>query len=182
MNDRPGFHAMGHALLVALAFTLAAGCTAQRTPDGRRPAPGRGRIVAPVTYAGVIPCADCPGIRLTLTLFPDSTFRLRRVYEERAVVGHDAGRWSVEGQGTRLVLRVGSDSPERFQIVGADSLRPLDALGRPLPPPLNAVLVRASRVDPVRDTTGHAPPPSGATGRGADAGARSGRVTRSGAR
>jgi copper homeostasis protein (lipoprotein) len=34
-------------------------------------------------YQGIIPCADCPGIKSTLVLLPDSTFTLTDEYLER---------------------------------------------------------------------------------------------------
>jgi len=60
-------------------------------------------IEPPVSFAGTIPCASCPGIRLTLTLMPDHTFRLRQTYVG-AKAGeddtfHDLGRWSLTDEG-----------------------------------------------------------------------------------
>ena len=72
---------MGSALAFTFTVTVAAGCASSGVSE-RQPATARGsRLVAPVTYTGRPrwPCADCPGIHPTLTLFPDSTFRLRRV-------------------------------------------------------------------------------------------------------
>jgi heat shock protein HslJ/uncharacterized lipoprotein NlpE involved in copper resistance len=87
-----------------------------------------------------------------LTLFPDSTFRLRQTYRDRLAAIHRLGRWSVEAGGTRLALRSRAGAPQLFQIVGADSLRLLDTLGRPIKSDLNLSLMRAPQVDPVRDT------------------------------
>ena len=133
-------------------LTLTAGCAASSGPDRQPPPAGAGRIVAPATYTGRLPCADCPGIRLTLTLLPDSTFRLRQIYQDRPAVFYNLGRWSVEVNGTRLLLGGGANPTQRFQIVGADSLRMLDSLGRPIESLVSYSLVRAPRVDPVRDT------------------------------
>jgi heat shock protein HslJ/uncharacterized lipoprotein NlpE involved in copper resistance len=87
-----------------------------------------------------------------VTLLPDSTFRLRRVYRGRPTVVHSLGRWSVDENGTQLVLRGSGETPQRFAIVGADSLRMLDTLGRPIQSPFNQSLARTQQVDPVRDT------------------------------
>lgn len=132
--------------------TLAAGCARPSGPERQPPPAGAFRLVAPATYTGRAPCADCPGIRLTVTLLPDSTFRLRQVYEDRKAVFYALGRWSVEENGTRLLLSGGAKREQRFQIVGADSLRMLDSLGRPIQSLLSYSLVRAPGVDPVRDT------------------------------
>ena len=132
--------------------TLAAGCARPSGPE-RQPSPaGAIRLVAPATYTGEVPCADCPGIRLTVTLFADSTFRLRQVYEDRKVVFYTLGRWSLEENGTRLLLSGGAKREQRFQIAGADSLHLLDSLGRPIQSLFSYSLVRAAAVDPVRDT------------------------------
>jgi copper homeostasis protein (lipoprotein) len=147
---------MHRLVQLTLALTLAAGCKSSGVPE-RRPAVGNaadpsGGIAAPVTYTGAPPCADCPGIQLTVTLLPDSTFRLRQVYQERTARFHSLGRWSVEENGSRLVLRGGTPAPQLFEIVGADSLRPLDAQGRPIQSQQSYALARAPEVDPVRDT------------------------------
>lgn len=159
------------ALSFSLTLALAAGCASGGAPDEREPpapvresssaavapdAPaessGAGRLVVPVTYTGRLPCADCPGIQLTLTLLADSTFRLRQVYQDRPAVFHDLGRWSVEGNGARLVLRSGGEAAQRFQIIGSDSLRLLDMQDQPTGSQPQYVLARAPRLDPVRDT------------------------------
>jgi copper homeostasis protein (lipoprotein) len=133
-------------------LSLAGGCTSSPKRSAS-PVPV-GRIAAPVTYTGRLPwpCADCPGIHPTLTLFPDSTFRLRQVYRERSTVFHHLGLWSVEEKDKRLVLRSGRGAPQLFQIVGTDSLRLVDTLGQPIGTELNYWLVRSPQVDPVRDT------------------------------
>lgn len=132
--------------------TLAAGCAGSSGPGGQPPPAGTVPLVAPATYIGRVPCADCPGIRLTVTLLPDSTFRVRQVYEDRKAVFYSLGRWSVEEHGTRLLLNGGAKREQRFQIDGADSLRMLDSVGRPIHSLLSYSLFRTVRVDPVRDT------------------------------
>jgi len=132
-------------------FTVAAGCARPSDPERQPPPAGAVPLVAPATYTGRVPCADCPGIRLTVTLLPDSTFRLRQVYEDRKAVFYTLGRWSVEENRT-LLLSGGAKREQRFQIVGADSLRMLDGVGRPIQSLFNYSLVRAGGVDPVSDT------------------------------
>lgn len=147
--------------LAPLALALLAACSSSRAParataaadsSGTTGGAGPAAIVVPVTYGGRLPCADCPGIQLTITLFSDSTFRLRRVYEERPSVFRELGRWSVATQGTQLILRGGGAALERFRIVGRDTLRMLDRDGRPIESPMNVSLGRARSVDPVSDT------------------------------
>ena len=67
----------------------------------------------PATFAGELPCADCSGQRLVLTLFEDHTFRLRRTYLGVKEGGdkdfYNLGRWArARDDGLRLVLRSGT--------------------------------------------------------------------------
>jgi copper homeostasis protein (lipoprotein) len=142
------------AILVAAA--IAGGCA---QPGGTGPeAPATGRDVIgreSVTYAGEIPCADCPGQRLTLTLFTDSTFRLRYTYidprDGKVQTFHDLGRWArAQDQGAnRLRLAGAAEAPRRFLIRGDESLRLLDNEGREIRSRLNYDLQRLPQVDPV---------------------------------
>jgi heat shock protein HslJ len=126
------------AVVVALALTT--GC---------RTAPA---LQTPATWAGTLPCADCPGRRVTLTLQPDSTWRMRTVYVEaeagrdRAVT--DAGRWSRSTDGRRLAL-VDDREVMLLEVVAADRLRLLDREGRPIATTHNVELALAPAVDPI---------------------------------
>lgn len=135
-------------LPAALALLLA--CS--ETPGGRdAPAGEPPRLDAPATFAGRLPCADCPGIDLTVTLLADGTFRLRRVRigEAPQTPVHDLGTW-VEASPGSLVLR-GSEAPRRFRAFGGDSLRVVDAAGGTLDPQGARTLVRSEALDPVDD-------------------------------
>lgn len=106
-----------------------------------------------VSYRGDIPCADCPGQQLTLTLFADGSYRLRRVYREaeagRDATFHDIGRWAraQDDGANRLRLAGGSDAPQYLRIIGADTLRLLDSAGRDIDSPLNYDLRRLPQAD-----------------------------------
>jgi copper homeostasis protein (lipoprotein) len=117
--------------------------------------PARGGSEA-VTYAGEIPCADCPGRRITLTLFPDFTYRLRQTYlgvengRDRRV--HDLGRWArAQDDGRRLMLRGGTEAPRQLLLVRPDTLRMLGADGREIVSAHNYDLVRRAGVDRIED-------------------------------
>src|SRR5262245_21782896 len=106
---------------------LLAGCAV--TPE--TPPPG---TPAAVTYSGEISCADCPGQRLTLTLLPDLTFRLRRTYigvqggTDRDV--YYLGRWArAQDDGKSLSLLGSPGVPGQLVFVRPDTLRMLDAGG-----------------------------------------------------
>ena len=111
------------------------------TPPEAKP---RLQISAPTRFSGDLPCADCAGIEFTLTLRPDGTFLSRAKYrgrEGKAV--EDLGRWSLQGNGTRLVLRTGQRAPQQFAVKDSETLRQLDIKGREIVSELNYDLKRA---------------------------------------
>lgn len=133
-------------LLVAVAWIAGCSVEYETRQDVDADAPRA------VTYAGDIPCADCPGQRITLTLFPDFTFRIRQTYAGRAGVGdesfYDLGRWArSQDGGARLALHGGTESVRRFRFVDADRLQMLDGEGREIPSTLNYELARSPDVD-----------------------------------
>lgn len=87
----------------------------------------------PATFTGDLPCADCPGIRYRLDLFPDSAFfrRLTHLGKADQAGSDDIGRWVVSTNGDTLVLFGGSDTPVRLAIRSVDTLR---VLGPPAAP------------------------------------------------
>jgi heat shock protein HslJ len=129
-----------------------AGCGASSPPPPAAPAPAS--ALAAVTYAGDIPCADCPGQRLVVTLFPDGTFRLRRTYlgvvaeDDRST--YELGRYArALDDGRRLVLRGGNEGPREFELIPPARLRMLDRAGRPIESTLPYELSRQTQVDPI---------------------------------
>ncbi|MDX3906825.1 MAG: copper resistance protein NlpE N-terminal domain-containing protein [Pigmentiphaga sp.] len=118
-----------------------------------RPIADRGAPISqPMTFRGVIPCADCEGQRITLTLLPDWTWRMRRVYfgtrQNKDMTFVSTGRWE------RLV-----DSPDRIRLIGdrnegglyefvsGTTLRMLDQNGEPIQSALNYALTQQFELD-----------------------------------
>lgn len=112
-------------------------------------------IEAPATYAGLIPCASCPGIELTLTLLEDDTYRLRRVYLEaedgldRSLV--ELGHWDRGGRDDQIVLRGRGDGPMQFHVEDAQTLRLLDQQGQPIESEHDYRLRRRADVERITD-------------------------------
>ncbi|QDJ49013.1 copper resistance protein NlpE [Bordetella hinzii] len=87
----------------------------------------------PGSYAGVLPCADCPGIGIQLTLGADGSYELSQLYQDRQTrpdIVRGRFHWlpgdgsiELEGQGSRWR-------------VGEDRLFMLDADGQPVTGPL----------------------------------------------
>ncbi len=107
--------------------------------------------IEPATYVGDLPCADCPGIRYTLNLYPDQSFILRTVYigKMNASGVDEVGRWSRPGNADRLVLRDGQDTTMVLAIKSDAILRKLDTRGHEIESEHNYDLTRAEAFQPI---------------------------------
>ena len=132
--------------LLALAAVLIAGCAHQQPPA--EPAAQVG-----LTYFGEIPCADCPGQQITLTLFPDFTYRLRLTFLAAAGGSnrkhYELGRWARAQDGGPLRLQSGTRIVRLFRFQPGGQLRMLDGEGDEIRSPHNYELSRQAEVDPV---------------------------------
>jgi uncharacterized lipoprotein YbaY/heat shock protein HslJ/uncharacterized lipoprotein NlpE involved in copper resistance len=103
------------------------------------------------TFVGDLPCADCPGIRYQLELFPDQAFFLRMTYLGK---GEDAsfddiGSWMVASDQRTLVLFSGREAPLKFAIMDANTLHKLDLEGHEIASSLNYDLNRTQDQQPL---------------------------------
>jgi copper homeostasis protein (lipoprotein) len=111
-------------------------------------------LALPATFAGELPCADCPGQRLVLTLFTDHSYRLRRTYHS-VENGTDKdfyglGRWEHSpNDDSEVVLHGDSKGGNRYRLVFPDRLRLLDKQGNDIESALNYDLERQASIDPV---------------------------------
>lgn len=81
------------------------------------------------TYAGTLPCADCPGIETKLTLHQDQTYKLEMEYLERETDFTEKGtfEWNDSGSEIQLTDEEGEDSAHYK--VGENQLFLLDEKG-----------------------------------------------------
>lgn len=98
------------------------------------------------TFTGILPCNDCPGIRTSLTLFPDSL--AYRLTEDFSVSGEQdstmtrSGIYQIEyglGEDTlAVVIRLdpASNQPAFFLLLGDSALEMLDAARSPQANPI----------------------------------------------
>ncbi|WP_160290263.1 copper resistance protein NlpE N-terminal domain-containing protein [Flavihumibacter solisilvae] len=83
----------------------------------------------PGNYRGVIPCADCPGIEITLRLNSNNTYEMQQTYLERNIAPiTSSGNFSWLDNGSKIVLDSEKDK-RRFQ-VGENRLFWLDQDGK----------------------------------------------------
>ena len=140
--------------VAALAMAAIVGGCVQLSGTGTgSPAAGRDVIgQEPVTYSGEIPCADCPGQRVTVTLFTDRTFRLRRTYigakDGRDDTVYELGRWArAQDDGANRLRLASGTNVQEYLIRGPDTLRMLDREGHEIESRLNYDLKRLPRPD-----------------------------------
>jgi len=131
----------GLALLACAAQTPA-------TPGAPLVTPQPALEALPASFEGVLPCADCEGIRYRLNLFPGQVFFLAASYLGRADARYDdIGRWELTEGGKALVLRGGREAPLTFGIADARTLRKRDMAGREIVSSLNYSLTRTERFE-----------------------------------
>lgn len=85
------------------------------------------------TYEAVIPCADCPGIKTTLTLNENRSFKLEEEFLEREARNEDQGTYKWNAAGKMISLN-GNTSKYNYK-VGNNTLIQLDNDGQPMQGP-----------------------------------------------
>lgn len=143
------------ALPAAVAFIVALTIS----PGHAQPRPGKGDKPTVIeSYAGTVLCADCPGIRMELSLFEDSLdpFRKTFVLRESWLKGRHPARTAISrGSWTFLrgmaanpdatvyeLMPDDGGAPRHFLLAGDGTLRLLDGDMRELPAALPHTLKR----------------------------------------
>ena len=109
----------------------------------------------PASFSGVLPCADCPGMKYLVEFHDDGNYRLRTTYLGRGEGGaglsvEDAGAWQlVAPENKRVTLRSDRDTTLSFAIKDGDTLRLLDATGHEFKTKLNYDLKRTAVYTPI---------------------------------
>jgi copper homeostasis protein (lipoprotein) len=87
------------------------------------------------TFAGTLPCADCPGIDTRIVLNADGSYTLMETYRDKPD-GKFAGdgTWTAEENGKRIRLDPNSKAQEDrlFAVKSKDELETLDKAGQPI--------------------------------------------------
>lgn len=112
-----------HSIVLMLAFSVAAGCACgehRGTVSAGQPLAG--------TYAGLLPCADCPGIRTRATFHADGSVVVISRYEDRGDAEFtDRGIWRARNG---LVTATFGTERRYYKIRNGSDLVPVDAEGR----------------------------------------------------
>ena len=112
----------------AVALAAAAPLAADRGAHG---------LSLPASFSGVLPCADCPGIRHHLDVWPEQGYVLRREYLDRDLVVDETGRWHADPARNALVLRGSGGAISEWRIDANEALHLLDQAGEPIESKLN---------------------------------------------
>lgn len=84
-------------------------------------------------YEGIIPCADCPGIKTTVELKDNEQFKYSAEYVERKTTLVDSGKIMWHENGSVVHLH-GKDIDVKYK-VGENRLFQLDSEGKPIDGP-----------------------------------------------
>ncbi len=82
------------------------------------------------TFAGVTPCADCPGIYTVVQFSSDSTFREYSDYLERNSRFADSGKWVRTD--SLITVNMSNGNKRYFGIRSDSSISMLDSEGKPV--------------------------------------------------
>ncbi|WP_273006445.1 copper resistance protein NlpE [Chryseobacterium sp.] len=85
------------------------------------------------TYEAVVPCADCPGIKTSLTLNDDKTFSITEEYLDRNSKNQNKGSFTWDTTGSVITLK-GKTANYKYK-VGENILIQLDMDGKEIDGP-----------------------------------------------
>jgi copper homeostasis protein (lipoprotein) len=96
------------------------------------------------TYAGMLPCADCPGIDTSIVFAADGGYVETMSYRERDTTNTSRGHWTLDADGKRVKLHAdeANASDAWMEIVSPGEIRMLDADGNPIESDLDYSLRR----------------------------------------
>ncbi|MFC6997519.1 copper resistance protein NlpE [Rufibacter roseus] len=81
------------------------------------------------TFSGIVPCSDCKGIAMTLSLKADNTYTLTEEYQrDQPEQMQSEGTWTLRDKGKELqLLQSGAQDSRDFDVINENQLR-LDLL------------------------------------------------------
>lgn len=117
--------------LIALSLSVLGACHERAATDAGAHTTA---ALAAGRFEGTLPCADCAGIKTTLTLTHDGSYTLVEQYEGTAQSSTPEamkGKWSLDGQNIRLASEhAASEARARFEVLSPDRIRMLDQEGK----------------------------------------------------
>lgn len=80
------------------------------------------------TYEGTVPCADCPGIKTVISLYPDETFSYKADYLDKNTTVQDTGKFMWHNNGS-VVHLTGLDLNTMYKVT-ENAIIQLDTEGK----------------------------------------------------
>jgi len=103
---------------------------------------------ARTTYEGILPCADCEGLKTELTLNRDLTYNLKETYlatRDGDKTFTSSGKWRKIKDGKGDLIQLNYDKPKKlynFRVLDEDRLKVVDKQGKDISCPFNLVLTK----------------------------------------
>jgi copper homeostasis protein (lipoprotein) len=104
------------------------------------------------TYEGILPGADCAGLKTELTLYKDHTYYLKETYlatRDGDKTFTSAGRWQKIESGQRGVIQLNYDKPQElynFLQKDADHIVVIDKELKMIDSPMNLTLTKKKAI------------------------------------
>lgn len=150
-------------LCLLVIAALSSGCDQKQEPQKQQdtlaiPLKPEDTLSVLSAYEGILPCADCPGIRTRLTLFADSsTYKLEETYmgkQEGDSLFTSYGEWEVfigtEEFSEAEVYHLLPYNPEEsrfYRVINEDSLIQLDRTKHEIKSDLNYVITKIDNTE-----------------------------------
>jgi copper homeostasis protein (lipoprotein) len=103
------------------------------------------------SFRGVLPCAQCDGVRHHLDLWPDQVYHMRREWLGKPDGQNrrdEVGRWYADPRRGAIVLYGASEMPLVWEVKGPDRLRETDLSGEPIASDLPHELTSDGTLEP----------------------------------
>jgi uncharacterized lipoprotein NlpE involved in copper resistance len=122
------------AVTAAVLFTFTACCGHNKTADGNYAVidaahNSQNSLDLYGTYRGIVPCADCGGIEVEMTLAKNGTYNLRYTYIGKGKNSYrETGKFKLNSTGGTITLDIKEYPP--YYKVGQNALLQLDMEGK----------------------------------------------------
>lgn len=139
-------------LAIALSILTLVGCSTEKAVESSATA-AKQEVVASTEniaavsldwagiYNGTLPCADCSGIKTTLTLNQNHTFELAQTYlEGKKAKNSDTITGNFKWVGTKPVVELEAKSGAIYYMIGEGYAKKFDTNGNPIDSKLNYTL------------------------------------------
>ena len=94
-------------------------------------------------YRGMLPCADCTGIKTTLTIKGDHTYQLQSFYINRGTPFTESGTWEMVDKNNKTYYQLKSGHLiTYYRIINDRIVQMVDNNQNPIRTPVNTDLIR----------------------------------------